>query len=42
VRRFVCGGCGRVWYSAGRADEPCEVCGGRLREEEDAGERGGE
>jgi hypothetical protein len=28
VRRYVCAGCGRVWYSAGKADEPCEACGG--------------
>jgi len=33
VRRFVCGGCGHVWYSAANADRPCEACGGRLAEE---------
>lgn len=30
VRRFVCRGCGRVWYSAAWTDEPCETCGGKL------------
>ncbi len=43
MRRYVCAGCGRVWYSAGKADEPCEACGGGLSAEEgDAGEQGGE
>lgn len=43
MRRFVCPGCGRVWYSAALVDEPCEVCGARLRELNGAaGERNGE
>lgn len=43
MRKYVCGSCGRVWYSAGKTDEPCEDCGGLLSEKEgDAGERGGE
>ncbi|MDR7867868.1 MAG: hypothetical protein RIN56_13750 [Sporomusaceae bacterium] len=43
MRRFVCSGCERVWYSAALVDEPCEACGGRLREtERAAGEQDGE
>ncbi len=43
MRRFVCPGCGRVWYSAALTDEPCEACGAGLRElKGDDGERDGE
>ncbi|MDT8900798.1 hypothetical protein [Anaeroselena agilis] len=43
MRRFVCPGCGRVWYSAALADEPCDACGARLREVAvGTGERDGE
>ncbi len=41
MRRFVCNGCGKVWYSAALQEAPCERCGGSLREtSEVAGRRG--
>lgn len=41
MRRFVCCGCGEVWYCAALLDRPCEACGGNLRETaEETGERG--
>lgn len=43
MRRFVCSGCERVWYSAALVDEPCEACGGKLQEMKGApGEKDGE